>query len=40
MSLLQFVIENGRKDFGLSLDMGALTQATFDRLDMTRTSLR
>ena len=38
--LLQFVIENGRKDRGLGLDMGALTQATFDRLGMTRTSLQ
>ncbi len=40
MSLLQFVIENGRKDRGLSLDLGTLTQATFDRLGMTRTSLK
>jgi len=38
--LLQFVIENGRKDRGLGLDMGTLTQATFDRLGMTRTSLQ
>lgn len=38
--LLQFVIENGRKDLGLGLDMGGLTQATFDRLGMTRTSLQ
>jgi len=38
--LLQFVIENGRKDRGLGLDMGALTQATFDRLGMSRTSLQ
>jgi CubicO group peptidase (beta-lactamase class C family) len=38
--LLQFVIENGRKDRGLGLDLGALTQATFDRLGMTRTSLQ
>lgn len=38
--LLQFVIENGRKDRGLGLDLGALTQANFDRLGMTRTSLR
>ena len=40
MSLLQFVIENGRKDRGLGLDTGALTQATFDRLGMGRTSLQ
>jgi CubicO group peptidase (beta-lactamase class C family) len=39
MSLLQFVIENGRKDRGLGLDMDTLTQATFDRLGMTRTRL-
>jgi len=38
--LLQFVIENGRKDRGLGLDMGALTQATFDRLGISRTSLQ
>ena len=40
MSLLQFVIENGRKDRGLGLDLGALTQATFTRLGMDRTSLK
>jgi CubicO group peptidase (beta-lactamase class C family) len=40
MSLLQFVIENGRKDKGLGLDLGQLTQANFDRLGMTRTSLQ
>ena len=39
MILLQFVIENGRKDRGLGVDVGALTQASFDRLGMTRTSL-
>ena len=39
MSLLQFVIENGSRGRGLGLDMGKLTQATFDRLGMTRTSL-
>jgi CubicO group peptidase (beta-lactamase class C family) len=38
--LLQFVIENGRRDRGLSLDLGALTKANFDRLGMTRTSLK
>lgn len=38
--LLQFVIENGRKDRGLGLDLGTLTQANFDRLGMTRTSLK
>src|SRR4051812_9583703 len=32
MILLQFVIENGRRDRGLGLDLGKLTQATFDRL--------
>jgi CubicO group peptidase (beta-lactamase class C family) len=40
MILLQFVIENGRKDKGLGLDLGRLTQANFDRLGMTRTSLQ
>ena len=40
MILLQFVIENGRKDRGLGTDVGALTQATFDKLGMTRTSLQ
>jgi len=38
--LLQFVIENGRRDKGLGLDLGKLTQANFDRLGMTRTSLQ
>lgn len=37
--LLQFVIEHGRRAQGLGLDVGALTQATFDRLGMPRTSL-
>ncbi|MGC4052088.1 MAG: serine hydrolase domain-containing protein [Paludibaculum sp.] len=37
--LLQSVIERGRKDLGLGLDVGQLTQANFDRLGMTRTSL-
>lgn len=37
--LLQFVIENGRKDKGLGLDVGDLTKTNFDRLGMTRTSL-
>jgi len=37
--LLQFAIEHGRKGQGLGLDVGALTQANFDRLGMTRTSL-
>ena len=37
--LLQFVIEHGRKVQGLGIDVGGLTQANFDRLDMTRTSL-
>lgn len=39
MSLLQFVIENGRKDKELGLDMDKVTQATFDRLGMKRTRL-
>jgi CubicO group peptidase (beta-lactamase class C family) len=38
--LLQFVIENGRRDRGLGLDLGRLTQANFDRLGMVRTSLK
>lgn len=37
--LLQFVIEHGRRSKGLGLDLGALTQANFNRLGMTRTSL-
>jgi CubicO group peptidase (beta-lactamase class C family) len=37
--LLQFVIEHGRKAQGLGLDVGDLTNAIFDRLRMTRTSL-
>jgi CubicO group peptidase (beta-lactamase class C family) len=37
--LLQFVIEHGRKSQGLGLDLGVLTNANFDRLGMTRTSL-
>ena len=37
--LLQFVIEHGRKAQGLGLDVGDLTNANFDRLGMTRTSL-
>jgi CubicO group peptidase (beta-lactamase class C family) len=40
MILLQFVIENGRKDRGLGLDVGKLTQANFDRLGMSRTGLQ
>jgi CubicO group peptidase (beta-lactamase class C family) len=40
MILLQFVIENGRRDKGLGLDVGKLTQANFDRLGMSRTSLQ
>jgi CubicO group peptidase (beta-lactamase class C family) len=39
-SLLQFVIENGRKSQGLGLDVGDLTNAIFARLGMTRTSLK
>jgi len=37
--LLQFIIEHGRKAQGLGLDVGELTNAIFDRLGMTRTSL-
>jgi len=37
--LLQFVIEHGRKSQGLGIDVGELTDATFHRLGMTRTSL-
>ncbi|MBN9661212.1 MAG: beta-lactamase family protein [Acidobacteria bacterium] len=37
--LLQFVIEHGSKAKGLGLDVGDLTQANFNRLGMTRTSL-
>ncbi|GGA54175.1 hypothetical protein GCM10011507_01750 [Edaphobacter acidisoli] len=37
--LLQFVIEHGRTDKGLGLDVGDLTKANFDRLGMTRTTL-
>jgi CubicO group peptidase (beta-lactamase class C family) len=37
--LLQFVIEHGRKAQGLGLDVGDLTNANFNRLGMTRTSL-
>jgi CubicO group peptidase (beta-lactamase class C family) len=38
-SLLQFVVEHGRKAQGLGLDVGDLTKANFNRLGMTRTSL-
>lgn len=38
--LLQFVIENGKTSQGLGLDVGDLTDATFKRLGMTRTSLK
>ena len=37
--LLQFVIEHGRKEQGLGLDVGDLTHAIFARLGMSRTSL-
>ena len=37
--LLQFVVEHGRKEQGLGLDVGDLAKADFDRLGMTRTSL-
>ena len=39
MSLLQFVIEHGRKAQGLGLDVGHLTNATFAKFGITRTSL-
>jgi CubicO group peptidase (beta-lactamase class C family) len=39
VGLLQFVIEHGRKEQGLGLDVGDLTHANFARLGMTRTSL-
>src|SRR5277367_438665 len=37
--LLQFVVEHGRKEQGLGLDVGDLTRAIFNRLGMHRTSL-
>jgi CubicO group peptidase (beta-lactamase class C family) len=37
--LLQFVIERGRKEQGLGIDVGELTNTTFQRLGMTHTSL-
>lgn len=37
--LLQFVVEHGRKEQGLGLDVGDLTNANFARLGMMRTSL-
>lgn len=37
--LLQSVIERGRKDLGLGLDLRDVTQNIFDRLGMKRTSL-
>lgn len=37
--LLQFAIENGRKDRGLGVGVGELTRRSFERLGMTRTSL-
>jgi CubicO group peptidase (beta-lactamase class C family) len=37
--LLQFIVEHGRKDQGLGLDVGDLTNAIFKHFDMTRTSL-
>ena len=38
-SLLQLVVEHGRRSQGLGLDVGDLTHANFVRLGMTRTSL-
>jgi len=40
MILLQFAIEHGKTEQGLGLDLGDLTQATFNQLGMTRTSLK
>ena len=37
--LLQFVVEQGRKEQGLGLDLDDLTRGTFTRLGMLRTSL-
>jgi CubicO group peptidase (beta-lactamase class C family) len=37
--LLQFIVEHGRKEQGLGLDVGDLTKANFERLGMHRTSL-
>ena len=37
--LLQFTIEHGRQARGLGVDVGNLTNANFNRLQMTRTSL-
>jgi CubicO group peptidase (beta-lactamase class C family) len=39
MILLQFVIEHGRTEQGLGLDVGDLANADFNHLGMTRTSL-
>ena len=39
MILLQFAIEHGKTEQGLGLDLGDLTQANFNELGMTRTSL-
>jgi CubicO group peptidase (beta-lactamase class C family) len=38
--LLQFVLERGRKDRGLGVPVGELTDRTFTQLGMTRTSLK
>lgn len=38
--LLQFVLENGRKDRGLGFDVGELTARCFQKLGMTRTALQ
>lgn len=37
--LLQFVIEHGRRDLGLGVDVGDLTHHIFEHLGMNRTSL-
>ena len=38
--LLQFVLENGRKDRGLGLNLGEFTARFFQKLGMTRTALQ
>ena len=40
MILLQFAVEHGKTEQGLGLDVGDLTQANFNELGMTRTSLQ
>lgn len=40
LSLLQFVLEHGRKDKGLGISLGELTDRTFAQLGMPRTALK